>query len=213
MDLTVLLIRISQFSSLIPVFVGFLFYKKLNRVFKTLVWILVFSSLVELIAFLLRKYLGNNLPLLHIFTIIEFCMFLYVFYKGVKIKQSLYFLLIAAFILLACFDAFVFNKISTFNSIAKPAESLVFTIVALYYYYYNLQENNTVSIFYQPMYWFSTGILIYFSVNFFMFLLMNTLLSINQGMGYLEYNIHSISNIIANLLFAISFTRFNARFK
>jgi hypothetical protein len=141
-------------------------------------------------------------------------MFLYIFYKGIQFNKSLYFLLVISFTILAGFDAFVFNKLYAFNGMAKPIESLVFTIVALYFYYFNLNQNNTVSIFNQPMYWYTTGVLIYFSINFFMFLLMNPILiNSTKDTEFLEYNVHSLSNIVANVLFAISFTRFNERVK
>ncbi|MFZ4796767.1 MAG: hypothetical protein ACOYMA_04690 [Bacteroidia bacterium] len=208
METAQILIRISQFSSIIPVIIGLFFYKKLNKSFKRLVWFLLFFVLMEYTSDWLAKEIGNNMPLSHIFTVIEFGMLISVFIAYFKIQLKYYFMLFFIFFFIAIIDAFLLKNIDTFSSLAKPIEIVIFTIAALYFYYQKLNNNQHVDLFKQPMFWFSTSILIYFSINFFMFLLAKTIIKEAINIGFIDYNIHSITNTIANLLYAMAFLSF-----
>jgi len=204
-----ILIRLSQFSSLIPVIIGLLFYSKLNKPFNRLVWFLFFFVLIEFLSYWLSQLLGNNMPLSHIFTVIEFGMLISVFVVHFKIQTKYFLIIISIFTIIAFIDAFVLKNLKTFSSVAKPIESIIFTIAALYFYYDNFKHiNQDADLFHQPMFWFSTSILIYFSINFFRFLLFNTVIKESINLGNIDYNIHSISNIIANFLYGMAFLSF-----
>ena len=208
METAQLLTRISQFSSIIPVVIGLFFYNKLNKLFKRLFLFLLFFVLMEYMAHWLATELGNNMPLSHIFTIIEFGMLLSIFTTHFQVITKYYYVLLLLFIFIAIIDAFVLKNIDAFSSLAKPIESIIFTIAALYFYYNNINQNQNIDLYKQPMFWFSTSILVYFSINFFMFLLFKTIIKEAVNTNFIEHNIHSITNTSANLLYSMAFFSF-----
>lgn len=203
-----LLVTIAKYSSIIPVIAGLINYKKLSPLFKRLFRIVLFFAVMEFAATFYKKAFGNNLDLFHFFTIVEFALLFSMFASYLSIGKRYLFTAIAAFTLVAVIDMFYVNTIATFNSFVKPIESLVLTLMAFYYYFTNLNTGPATNIFRQPMFWFSTSVLIYFSVNFFTFLLMNLLIKNILNVNYWEYIIHCVTNIIAYMLYAMAFLSF-----
>jgi hypothetical protein len=203
-----ILIRLSQFSSLIPVLIGLIYYQNLNKPFKRLVWFLTFFAFVEFTGYLIAKLFGNNMPLLHIFTILEFAMLLSVFINYFNISVKYYLGAVFLFTIIVLLDAIGLKNLFIFGSVAKPLESIVFTIVSLYFYYKILNNNLQDKLLNQPMFWYSSAILVYFSINFFQFLLLNVIMKESINIGYLDNNIHSIINTLTNLIYTLSFVSF-----
>ncbi|MFZ4796769.1 MAG: hypothetical protein ACOYMA_04700 [Bacteroidia bacterium] len=208
METYLILIRISQFSSIIPVIIGLFFYKKLNKSFKSLVWFLLFFVFMEYFAYWLAKELGNNMPLSHIFTVIEFGMLISVFTTYFKIQMKYYYILLFLIVFIGIIDAFVLKKLTTFGGLTNLIASIFFTIAALYFYYNNINQTQNIDLYKQPMFWFSTSILIYFSINFYKYLRLSTELKLPINTYFIDYIIHSITNTIANLLYAMAFLSF-----
>lgn len=202
------LIRLSQFSSLIPVLIGLIYYQNLNKPFKRLVWFLTFFSFIEFTGYLMAKLFGNNMPLLHIFTILEFAMLLSVFINYFNISVKYYLVAVFLFTIIVFLDAIGFKNLFLFDSLAKSIESTVFTLVSFSFYYKNLNHNSQEKLRIQPMFWYTTGILVYFSINFFQFLTLNQMMKESINIGYVDNNVHSIVNTVTNILFTLCFISF-----
>lgn len=202
------LIRLSQFSSLIPVLIGLIYYQNLNKPFKRLVWFLTFFSFIEFTGYLMAKLFGNNMPLLHIFTILEFAMLLSVFINYFNISVKYYLVAVFLFTIIVFLDAIGFKNLFLFDSLAKSIESTVFTLVSFSFYYKNLNHNLQEKLRIQPMFWYTTGILVYFSINFFQFLTLNQMMKESINIGYVDNNVHSIVNTVTNILFTLCFISF-----
>jgi hypothetical protein len=200
-----LFIRLSQASIVIPFIAGILNYNQLNKPFKGLVWFFMFCGLIEIMATQLKTIMGNNMPLLHVFSVIEFCIFAYVFIQYFSFPIKWFYLLVVAFLIIAIIDAVFISTIYKMNSVARNVECIVLIIAALYFYYTNIKANVSHSIYKKPVYWFSTAVIVYFSINFFFFLAMNFL---PYNFSMLAIYFHGIINIIANTIFAISFISF-----
>ncbi len=206
MNVSDILTEFSKFSSFLPVIVGFMYFNKINKPFKRLVYFFCLSVFFEYFVTEFKKVYGTNVPLLHLFTPIEFCMFIWVFWKYFDKSIFVYLAIIVPFVGIALLDAFYINGIYSHNIVARPTESIILMIASFYYFYLNLTNHNKTTLIYrEAMFWFSTGILIYFAINFYMFLMISQLV---PPTAYLSIDIHSVFNIIANLLFAKAFTCF-----
>lgn len=71
---------------------------------------------------------------------------------------------------------------------------------SLLYFYHIFIRQEYVHIEKQALFWINSGVLIYFSLNIFLFMLFD--LVIAQQRNDL-YAIHSVTNIISNILYAI----------
>ncbi|MDP1728532.1 MAG: hypothetical protein Q8M15_17235 [Bacteroidota bacterium] len=204
------MIKISQASVLIPIIAGLLFYKRINTPFKWLTWFFILSAFVEIISVkIIHRGQHNNMPLLHLYTLIEFIAFGYMYYVYFKDRNRLkYFPVITlfTFIIIAGIDAIWINGIWLPNTVARSFECMVLVLLALMYYYLFFKESFDQVVWKQSMFWLSTGVLFYFAINEPFFMLYNFFLSNHSDMAKLGLNIHAVINIFTNILFAISFT-------
>jgi len=204
-------IRISQLSVVIPLISGLIFFKKLDKPFKLLFAFICFSALIEIGSSVMVHLYNNNMPLLHLYIFFEFCIFMYIihlFFKEKKMLSKVILISLIVFVLTAIADAVFLDGIWKFNLYAHSLESMILVAFSLAYYYLFYKENQEMLVWRQPMFWFITGIFFYFSLNFFFFLLQKFLLIQNPSTSTIPTFIHAMTNIITNILFAISFRCF-----
>jgi hypothetical protein len=203
------LAKISQASVIIPIIIGLLFYKGLNRSFKVFFFYFPIAAIFEVTAALSKYYNGHNLFLLHLFIPIEFVFFIYPFYiyftssfikKGIIVISILFFV--------GCILNTLYFGMLNYNSIPRSFESIFLIFLSLCYFYQFFNTNNEIQVYTQPMFWLSSGILIYFCIDFFSFMMINLLLKKDMEMAYISKTIHAIINIIGYLLYSISFRCF-----
>ncbi len=199
---------LSQASVLFPVITGLFCFKVLNKKFKILFWFFVCSVLVEILATWFAKTKHNNLPVLHLYTVIEFFAFssaYYIYFNQKKYLPNIILINSAVFFIVALTDATFLNGIWKFNNYSRSYASLSLVMYASIYFYYLLKESFQMPTWRQPMYWLSIGVLFYFGLNLFYFLFSNIIafqdIQLSSGSLY----IHSTVNILANCLYAQSF--------
>lgn len=195
---------ISVFTLLVPTGISIRKYHHLSTSFKGLAWYLYASCCTELLADLLARGQQNNLPLLHLFTVIEFTLL--VWCLGQLLSTSKYFILFLQliFILFASINALYFQDIWHFNTNARGLECLLLIIFSLKYYHQLFVALKVTQLEKDPGFWLSTSILIYFSANLFIFIFSNVIL-----LDYIDFLgkiwwIHSSLNILFYLLLSIS---------
>jgi len=147
----------------------------------------------------------HNLFLLPIFVYIEFFL-LSVAYKKIMRGKNINLIISSMQLILFVFwvvDISWLEGLYSNVSILRALESLLLTCLSLLAFNYLLTRLEDVSLTSNPVFWFNTAILIYFAGNFFVFLFMNYINNpVTNNMG--EYlAIHSILNIIYNILLSI----------
>lgn len=205
------LITASQVSILIPTLAGIYYYRNLNRPFRLLVYFFVLCIGFEIGASILGEIYKNNMPLLRVFTVTEYFFIIQVYYYYFAHRASIRKVIIvlsAALLLLAIADAFIIGNIWSGSSNTRTYEGIILVLLSLSYFYEFFLRNFDVEVWKQPMFWLSTAVLIYFSLNIFFFMLMNYMFKSNQQMAGLAIHIHAIVNIFANIIYAQAFRCF-----
>ncbi len=199
---------ISQVSSLFPVIAGLFCFMLLDKKFKILFYFFVSCIFFEIASTLMAKWWHNNLPGLHVYTIVEFFAFSNLYYFHFKAKKHLPQIILinsVVFFIIALADATVLNGIWKFNNYSRPYASLSLVIYAAVYLYYLMKDSYQLHTWQQPMYWINTGVLLYFGVNLFFFLFSNIIAFHNIQLSTGSLYIHSTINILANCLYVQSF--------
>lgn len=154
--------------------IGFFLFriKTLDLPAKVLFCLTILSFLTDCITSVLAGYKMNNLMVMHVYTVLE--LFFYCFFYSLLFKStsSKYYLLVLSLVLLAAelVDAFYISKLSRINSIASYCEALAFMVVSLLFFYSMIKNLPQKNILNYPLFWFNSGILIYFSGNLFLYL-------------------------------------------
>lgn len=145
-----------------------------------------------------------NLNVLHIYTVIEYSFLAYFLSIIVEKKRVKDIILISIpiYVVMALFYSIFVTQFKDFNGAGRVAECILLSGFALYWFYSLLESDEHTSLKRYPEFWLNSGITLYFMGNVFMFMLyslMNT--------DFIEYwtVVHSLLNIMANLLYFIGF--------
>jgi len=190
---TIIVGYIVPLSILLPIGVFLTKYRKAPQATKYLFWYLVVALLINFSALVVVKMGKRNLPLLHLYTLVEAVFFLAYFraiFNSPKIKKVLTILMVG-FPLLCIINFLFIQDIFTFNTYTRPLEAIMLTFICLLYFYNSDFVENWLK---SPINWLNIGVLIYFPIAAIIFILSNyfTFVGRNLEMTRLIWNVHAI---------------------
>jgi signal transduction histidine kinase len=196
----------SQASVLLPVIVGIRYYKLLTKPFKFMFWFFVLATLTEIQAEIVRWVYGNNLPGLHVYTVIEFFAFSMLFFWQIQTRgmKLLILLNLLISITVAGTDAWM-HGLKVPNELSRGFTALSMMAYALAYLYYLFTIDDTRYMKEYPMFWICIGMLVYFAGNALYFATKTHLIHENKNIAWGFHMAHAAFNIIAYCLYAQSF--------
>ncbi len=205
---------LSMYSILLPLLSGLFYFKKLNNPFRFLLLFFLISAFVEFGANYMAKNQGNNMPLLHLFTLLEVTSYALAFrlvFPSVRLFTSLCLVVIFAQFILFGVDISILGGIYQFPTLARTAGAFMLILLSLYQLLIIFKFTNDAELFKRPQFWLLFGVLSYFCSIIFFLLLANISLNTDAEMFKLIHLFHAIVNILCNFIFAYSFLCF--RFK
>ncbi len=197
--------HLSAFSVVFPIGVSIARHQTYGRLRRGLVAYFYLSALFDLAGLITWHKKVNNLPLFHLFTLIEL-LFLGWVYEQAFMNVLLKRIVAVLTVLLGVFtvaDSVLLESIWTFNSISATAESVYLIVLSLLLFRQLLLQDEVMFLDRHPLFWFNSGVLLYFAGNLFVFMLQHTIADSAQQ-GYVYGIVHSGINILANLLFGIA---------
>jgi hypothetical protein len=184
-----ILLNVSVISGFFPLIAAAFNYRDLDKLGKIL-------SLY----FLLSVWgVKNNMPSIHLFIIVSIVFigsFYYLAFFNKVLKKAVLILSTITLIMVLFFA----RNIWVYPSASNAISGLLFIIFSVLYFYQLLTRQEFIHIEKQGNFWINAGILFYYAVNMFLFMLLPKIISKNLEEYYI---IHSITNIIANLLYSI----------
>ena len=147
---------------------------------------------------------SNNLFVFHVYTLLEFFL-LMLLYRNLLhasfakrvINRTLLFFLVFKVV-----DVFFVTGFYQFDALAVTIESATLIVLSLWYFSQLLNER-TSNIKGFPPFWINSGILIYFSSSFFIFLFSAEIIN-DVERYYLYWSIHDTLVIVRDLLFTVA---------
>jgi len=203
MSLTESLIIASVVSGFLPVLASLYNYRNLDKVLK-IAAIYFLASVASDLVMQVMKNSGqpNNWPVIHIYIALSMlslgAMYYYAFFN-LLFKKTIFWVTLLAFVSI-CVDSIFIEGIWDYPSISNTILNIVMLCFSLIYFYQLLNRQEFVHIEKQALFWINAGILFYFSINIFLFMLFKRMLNEHQESFYI---INDITNIIANILFTI----------
>lgn len=208
-----LLSSLSKYTILFAVLIGLAKWKKLVPVQVKIFSLAVFYIATEVLSdkniasglWIMLWGKENNLPVLHLFTVIQFSLIIWIYQKFLQhyISNTKISLLIGAFAVFGLINAAWIDGIFYLNPHARAIQSIILLGVILFYFTHLLRSMEVKELEKEPLFWISAGMTIYFSGSFLIFLFSNYLLQTNEVL-YSIYGIHSILNVVANVFIAIA---------
>ncbi|MGF7040350.1 hypothetical protein M2273_003610 [Mucilaginibacter lappiensis] len=200
MAVDVTLVLISTISGFFPVLVAMYNYKYLDNVLKIAAAFFLVESVIDPAMWvLIQMGVKNNMPLIHINIIIT-VLFFSVIYHKLFIKPVLKKITIILSVITLIITFYYNFNLYEYPSVSKTACGILLIFLSLTYFYQLLNPEKFIDIEKQGLFWINAGVLIYYSVNIFLFMIF-TQIPVDDRHNY--YIINSITNIIANVLFSV----------
>lgn len=174
-------------------------WKQMPQGFKVLSVYLFWNLLIEMVVLSLPKG-TNNLPLLHLHTVVEFVLFSFL-YREIGLFDRLgrqgFFLFSGGVILLLILNSVFLQDIYSYNSYAKTLVQVCLIIFALAYLFEFREKSKEVPGFS----YVNSAILIYYSGSLFVFMFGNALLGNKYNDTF--WFINSLLNLAFQILILI----------
>ncbi len=194
-----------QYFLLFPLLIGIYNFRFLKEETQAIFFYVLIAIFFEVLSrTLLYMKFRNTLPMLHLYTAIEFTVFWLFYYRFFKFfySKTAMGVLLSLFLLFAILNALFLQKIDTFNTYARGLESLMIISLSLLAFNKILVELDTRYPTKQPIFWVNTGVLFYFSGNLVVFVLSNYISNDNQLL-LVAWGIHAILMALLNCFIAI----------
>lgn len=160
--------------------------------------ILIFNAALAYLAYVLNQ---NNLWLIHIYTMLELSFFTWVF--RTVLGRNLTLLILIIFNGLALMGIFIFGDLEKFNPWTSALEALLIILYVLSYFYQTARDIKVEDITRMPLFWLSTGALIYFSSSLFLFIFSNYIFP-EVKLSLIFWGIHAMLSILLYIFFFIT---------
>jgi hypothetical protein len=166
---------------------------------------MILSVITQVVSYILWDHRINNLPALHIFTILEYLLVLWYFSRLLNdfFPKWSWLFLAAAFPLYSIADSIWIEPINTFNSYSRTVEALIIIFLSVCWFVKNLTFSDTGKPMQTSSRYIVSGFLIYFTGSLVLFSFGNY---INKLMINLVINIwmlHTLLDLILYLLITI----------
>jgi len=204
MSIALILMYSAVASGVLPLVAASYNYSRLDRVLKIMTAFCVVSVISDLASLIASHFIVvyNTNFIMHLFDMVAVVFFTmiycYVFYKPFLKRVTL--LLGGISLALMIINDLFIEGIKVYPSISNTVLCLLLVPLSLIYFYQLLTRQEFVHIEKQALFWINAGVLFYFSVNIFLFMLWN---KISQADKPEYYMVQSVTNIIANLLYSV----------
>ncbi|WP_295772117.1 hypothetical protein [uncultured Mucilaginibacter sp.] len=190
-------------STLLPLGAGLLYYKQINKPLRTLLLYLGMALIMNIIGITLASFKINNLPGLHVYTILEVVTLMLYFKHAFESERANKWInvILIAFPLLCIVNFSFFQSIYEFNTYTRPLGAL-FVIVASILYLAVQSDFKRTDLITTSGRIVAAGFLIYFCSSLFQFIFSNVVSHhVSKDVKKTIWILHAILVVIMYLFF------------
>lgn len=193
---------------LVPIIAGLIRYRTLPFHFKIILFYLLMTAVINTAATIIgRVFHANNMPLFHLYTLAEGLLLIW-FYRHLftEDRKKVYIILQIAFAIFCIMNVLFLQSIYSYSSYTRYTESIICILLALKYFaQIALADAKPLKL---PAFYFNTGIFLYFSGSFILFIFSNVILQrLPASTMLIFWTGHSSLVLIMYILFSIGFIK------
>jgi hypothetical protein len=192
-------------SGLLPVAAAVHVLRSLSKTMMVLLVYFVIAFLFDISLMILGLHGINNLWLMHLFTPIEYALFVWVLSdRSQRRAKRAFRVSIPLFIGFWLVAAALFERATEFNTISHSVEAGILVLVASFALF-EINRGSSGSPLQDPYFWIASAALLYFAASVLIYALSNVFLSMSMELLLAAYNFKIIVNAIANVVYAGGF--------
>lgn len=202
---------IVPYSAIIPLAVAIIRHRHLNTKCWYIFLYLCITTASNIASRILAANHTTNMPLLHVYTLVEMFLFSIFFIHAFPSRQIKFFIrILVALFSLFCIINFTFiQSIYQFNTYPRPIGAIIIIILSMLYWWKTGKsdddERKWIDI---TENWIISGILIYFSSTLLLFIFSNYLVDqFSIKANKFIWNLHGAMVIFMYLLFTVAFLK------
>lgn len=197
------------YSIFVPFIAGTYYYKRLQISHKFLYAFVCSGVLTEITSRFIKKVLEvkNNMPLGHIYITISFILISLFYLYELKgfIKEKFIIGIIITFTMFSVINVSFIQSYYSYPSITGAISALFLVLFAIMLFTRIMTEAKIKMLSKSSLTWINSAVLIYYSGNFFFYILFNILLNYSEEFTYKTLNFFSVLYLIFYLLIAKGF--------
>ena len=196
----------SSSSAAIPLIVALVLWRRLDNPMRILAGMFLAACLIELGCWYLAFNHTSNLWLGHIWTAVEYtCLILiFAYWQKRRTVQRLLRLSVPVFYAILILNKIFLESFDELDSVSRPICSVVIICVAAFAFQRLIIEPGE-SLVRDPRFWVCCATLIYHAGTLTLFTLGRGMMEENMANFDAIYTVHSVINILTNLLYAGGF--------
>lgn len=199
--------------AVVPAFIISCFkYSKLSLPLKQITYYIFLSIITEMVVLIFSRNHWENLSLLHFYTLAEFFILYRFFFLSLKgfIPSRIIHVIAICFIALSSLNSIFLQKLDQYNSNARGVCAFLVILGTLALFYRIISEMKVLILAKYPIFWINAGLLTYFSSSFFLFIMSNYILHLNNTLNVYIWMVHSILNVILYTMISIGLWMHNS---
>lgn len=201
------LIRVaSNASLLIPLAMYLTRMKYASRQVHIIGILIIVSGLCDLVGLLLFRHHQSTVVLFNTYYALLFFLLTWFYYEVLFINTRRIMIWIGLAVYLQSFiliTVFVQNFLQ-YQTLMWVITAIIMITYSIAYFFYSLSTITTSGFFGYSLIWINIGVMIYFCLNLFLFVMGNYVLTkLDAETGALIWSSHNINNIVKNVLFAM----------
>lgn len=199
------IINTSVFVTFLPLGLSLFWRKNLTGAMFVYFCFSILVATAQIIAHITKKLHIVNLPVLHVYTVVEFCWITWFYHVAMPtyFTRKLAIGTIIIFALAALLNTLYLQPVTQFNTYARTLASLIVICYALTYFYKLITEVQITNLERDPIFWINTGFLIYFSGGTLLFVFSNFILPFKSSLNIYVWALHAIFSILLYLIQSI----------
>lgn len=200
-----LFFKIAPWIIFFPLILSLKNFRKSPSELKIITQYLILSVITQIVSFIFWKRNINNLPVLHIYTLLEFAVLLWFYYKILKsfIPKIYFYILLIAFVVFALTDTFLLEGVYVFNTYSRSVEGFIFIVLSVFWFFkVFFAEEESYLPYQKSINYISAGFFIYFSGSIVLFSFSNY---INQLAHSMLFNIWTLHTLFLTIMYILLF--------
>jgi hypothetical protein len=209
--LKIIFFKYSPWIIVIPLFLSIRNYSKNKSAeLKPLIFYLLLSCITQIVSLGLWANSINNLPVLHVYTILEFnvLMWFYLVVFNDVLAKKIILCICVLFTLFAIIDSTLLENVFIFNTLGRSIEAFLIISMSLVYFIYSLStENLNAAINSRQIKYINIGIFIYFTGSIVLFTFNNYIIALAKTLVLNIWSIHTLLLVLFYVIITISQVR------
>jgi hypothetical protein len=196
----------SNLSLLLPLAMYLTRIKYASRQVHIIGILLIVSGLCDLLGFILFEQRQSTVVLFNSYYALLFILLTWFYYEVLFVNTRRIMIWIGLAVYIQSFiliSVFVQNFLE-YQTLMWLITAIIMITYSIAYFFYSLTTITTTGFFGYSLIWINIGVMIYFCLNLFLFVMGNYVLTkLDPDTSALIWSSHNINNIIKNILFAV----------